>query len=151
MSNLRIISRESKVPKPIEEVFSFFCNAENLNLITPPELNFMITTPLPIEMKKGTLIDYRIKLGGISFNWQTEITEWEPPNRFVDRQVRGPYKVWVHEHLFLSLGSSTIVKDVVEYQPKGWIAEPLIHKLFVKKKLEHILDYRQNKIKSIFK
>ncbi len=151
MSDLRIISRETSVNKPVEEVFDFFSQAENLNIITPPELNFKITTPLPIVMQKGTLIDYRIKLSGISFKWKTEISEWEPPYRFVDTQLKGPYKVWIHEHLFLSQNDSTIVKDIVSYLPPGWFFEPVIHKLIVKKKLDHILDYRQNKIKTIFK
>jgi len=150
VSKIRIISRETSVNKPIEEVFNFFAKAENLNIITPPELNFKIVTPLPIEMKKGTFIDYKIKLNGVSFKWKTEITEWVPPIRFVDTQLKGPYRVWIHEHIFESHGSFTIVKDIVSYQPPGWIFEPMIHKLAVKKKLEHIFDYRMEKIKSIF-
>ena len=150
MSKLRIISRETSVNKPIEEVFAFFAKAENLNIITPPELKFKITTPLPIDMKKGTLIDYKIKLNGISFKWKTEITDWTPPYRFVDTQIKGPYRVWIHEHIFGSQGNNTIVKDIVSYLPPGWILEPVIHKLAVKKKLEHIFDYRMEKIKSIF-
>ncbi|NOS83646.1 MAG: SRPBCC family protein [Ignavibacteria bacterium] len=101
-------------------------------------------------MKKGTLIDYKIKLNGISFKWKTEITDWVPPYRFVDTQIKGPYKVWIHEHIFVSQGSSTFVKDIVSYLPPGWILEPVIHKLALKKKLEHVFDYRMEKIKSIF-
>ncbi|MEO8514558.1 MAG: SRPBCC family protein [Ignavibacteria bacterium] len=151
MSKLRTIIRETEINKPIEEVFGFFCKAENLNLITPPSLNFKIFTPLPIEMKKGTIIEYKIKLNGISFKWKTEITEWNPPHSFLDRQLKGPYRVWIHEHLFSSKGNATIMKDIVQYLPPGWFLEPVINKLMVKKKLEHILDYRQNKIKAIFK
>lgn len=151
MQKLRTITRETKVNIPIEDVFSFFGNAENLNLITPPELNFKILTPLPIVMGKGTLIDYTIRLSGISFKWKTEITDWEPPYRFVDRQLKGPYRVWIHEHLFIQEENSSLVKDIVSYLPPGWLLEPVIYKLVVKKKLERILDYRANKIKSIFK
>lgn len=150
MSRLRIIARETEVKRPVEEVFEFFGKAENLNLITPPELKFKITTPQPVFMQKGTLIDYKIKLNGVSFKWETEISAWEPPYRFVDTQLKGPYRVWIHEHLFLSQNDSTIVKDIVSYLPPGWLIEPLIHRLIVKKKLEHIFDYRQNKIKAIF-
>ena len=151
MSKLRTITRETKVDKNIDEVFEFFGKAENLNIITPPELNFKITTPQPIVMNKGTLIDYKIKLNGISFKWKTEITLWEPPYRFVDSQIKGPYRVWIHEHVFVSQNDSTVVKDIVSYLPPGWFFEPLINMLIVKKKLEHIFDYRQNKIKAIFK
>lgn len=148
---MRTAIRESKINRPLEEVFAFFSKAENLNLLTPEKLHFKILTPLPIKMGKNTLIDYKIKLGGITFKWKTEITEWEPPLRFVDVQLKGPYKVWIHEHSFKANGSSTIMTDKVDYLSKGWFMEPFIHKLFVKKKLEEILDYRENKLKLIFK
>jgi ligand-binding SRPBCC domain-containing protein len=90
---LRTIIRESIIRLPIEEVFDFFSNAENLNLLTPGKLNFKILTPLPVKMEKGTLIDYKISIMGIPFKWRTEITDWEPPFRFVDIQLKGPYKV----------------------------------------------------------
>lgn len=147
---MRVIYRKTEVNRPIDEVFEFFAKAENLNAITPPELNFKIITPLPIEMKKGTLIDYKIRLSGIPFGWKTEISQWEPPFRFVDTQIKGPYRVWIHEHEFESQGSKTIVKDIVSYLPPGWLLEPVIHRLAVKKKLEYIFDYRMEKIKSIF-
>ena len=147
---IRNITREILVKHPIDAVFDFFSKAENLNLITPPELNFKILTPLPIEMKKGTVIDYKIKLSGLPFNWKTGITSWEPPFRFVDTQIKGPYKVWIHEHTFTETQQGTVIKDSVDYLPKGWIAEPLIHNLFVRKRLEHIFDYRQNKLSLIF-
>ena len=147
---MRRVSREYTVNRTIEEVFSFFSNAENLEQLTPEDLNFRIFTPLPIIMGKGTLIDYKIILGGIPFKWQTEITQWEPPLRFVDVQRKGPYKIWIHEHLFIPDGSQTNVIDNVEFKPKGWIFEPLIYLFFVEKKLNRILDYRQSRFKSIF-
>lgn len=148
---MRIAIRESVINRPIEEVFAFFSKAENLNLLTPEKLHFKILTPLPIKMEKNTLIDYKIRLGGVTFKWRTEITEWEPPHRFVDVQLKGPYKIWIHEHSFKANGESTIMTDTVNYLSKGWFMEPLIHKLFVKKRLEEILDYRENKLKLIFK
>lgn len=147
---MRKISREYTVNRTIEEVFSFFSNAENLQRLTPEELDFRILTPLPVIMSKGTLIDYKIKLSGIPFKWLTEITAWEPPQRFVDTQLKGPYKIWIHEHLFIPNGGKTTVKDIVEFVPKGWIFEPVIFRLFVRKKLEQIFDYRQSRFKDIF-
>ena len=85
-----ILIRETVLNGSIEEVFDFFSKAENLDKITPPILGFRIITPLPVEMKKGTLIDYKIKLNGIPFNWRTEITKWDPPNCFEDTQLKGP-------------------------------------------------------------
>ena len=147
---MRVITRETTAYRPIEEVFQFFADAGNLELITPPELKFRIITPLPVKMEKGTLIDYRISLNGIPFKWKTEITEWEPPFGFVDTQLKGPYRVWIHEHTFISSGGSTIVRDVVNYLPPGSVFEPVITSLFVQKKLKRIFDYRQEKIVSIF-
>jgi ligand-binding SRPBCC domain-containing protein len=148
---MRTLIKESVINRPLEEVFDFFSNAENLNLLTPAELEFKILTPTPIKMESGAIIDYSIKLGGIKFKWKTEITVWEPPYRFVDIQIKGPYGLWMHEHTFTKNGSSTIVKDKVDYISRGWFLEPLIHKLFVQKKLANIFDYRQNKLNLIFK
>ncbi len=148
---MRTIIRECIINRPLEEVFAFFSKAENLNLLTPEKLKFKILTPLPVKMGKGTVIDYKIRLSGLPFIWRTAITVWEPPNRFVDEQAKGPYKVWIHEHSFKANGSSTIMIDKVDYISKGWFLEPLIHKLFVRKRLEEILDYRENKLKLIFK
>lgn len=148
---MRTLERESVIKAPIEEVFSFFGKAENLNIITPPQLKFDIVTPLPITIKEGTIIDYKIKISGLSFNWRTKITEWEPPRRFIDIQTRGPYKMWVHEHTFIADGNKTIMKDKVNYISKGWFLEPLIQRFFVRKKVEDIFDYRQKKLSAIFK
>ncbi len=148
---MRTVIRESTINRPIEEVFAFFSKAENLNLLTPEKLRIKILTPLPIKMSKGTLIDYKIRLGGLPFKWRTEITLWEPPVKFIDVQAKGPYKVWIHEHLFRANGSSTVMIDKVDYISKGWFLEPLINRLFVQKRLEEILDYREKKLKLIFK
>lgn len=147
---MRILTGEILVSSPVDEVFGFFAKAENLNLITPPDLKFNILTPLPIEMKKGTLIDYRIKLGGFSFKWKTEITNWNPPFSFTDTQLKGPYRIWVHEHTFESQNGKTIVKDKVTYLPPGYIAEPFINSLFVKHRLEKIFEFRRQKISEYF-
>lgn len=148
---MRKLLKESFVPYPVEEVFGFFSKPENLNLLTPESLQFRILTALPVEMKQGALIDYSIKLGGIPFRWRTEITAWEPPFRFIDTQLKGPYKVWIHEHTFAPSGTGTIVTDSVSYLAPGWIIEPLIHSFFIRGRLEHIFDYREKKLKSIFK
>lgn len=148
---MRTLERESVINAPIEKVFDFFSKAENLNIITPPQLKFDIITTLPITIKEGTIIDYKIKISGLSFKWRTKIAEWEPHHRFVDIQMKGPYKMWVHEHTFTAKGSSTIMKDKVNYISKGWFLEPLIQRFFVRKKVEDIFDYRQNKLSAIFK
>jgi ligand-binding SRPBCC domain-containing protein len=139
------------IDKPIGEMFDFFSKAENLNKITPPELSFNILTPLPFEMKKGTLIDYKIKLNGIPMKWKTKISVWEPPFRFIDEQLKGPYVKWIHEHRFESLGNKTRMTDTIEYLSPGWILEPVINKLFVENKVKAIFNYRETKLKELFR
>lgn len=128
------------LPRPIDEVFEFFADAFRLEDITPAWLHFQVITPRPIPMAAGTLIDYRLRLHGIPLGWRTEISEWEPPFRFVDRQLNGPYRLWRHEHTFAARDGRTQVSDRVEYAVLGG---PLVHALFVKRDLLQIFQYRR--------
>lgn len=141
---------KTEFDKPLNEVFDFFSNAENLNKVTPAELKFKILTPLPIKMEKGTLIDYKIKLSGIPFIWKTEILEWNPPFSFIDFQLKGPYKIWKHQHIFESNNGKTVMTDKVEFLSPGWIFEPLINKLFIEKKVNEIFAFRTKVLNSFF-
>lgn len=144
------LEREQVVPRPVGEVFEFFSKAENLERITPPWLGFEIRTPLPIAMKEGTLIDYRIALLGIPMRWKTRIDVWEPGVRFVDRQLSGPYALWRHLHEFEEVPGGTRMRDVVVYDlplgPLGTFA----HVAFVKRQLTTIFDYRYEAIERLF-
>ncbi len=146
-----ILERKQIINRPIKEVFDFFADAGNLERITPPELNFNITTPQPIDIKKGTLIEYKLKLRGIPVRWKTEITDWNPPHSFVDTALKSPYKQWIHLHTFEEGASGeTIMKDRVRYrlplEPLGNLAH-----WYVKKELKYIFDYRRKVIQEIFK
>ena len=140
---------ELVVEAPIEEVFEFFSSAENLEAITPPWLNFRIITPMPVAMHSGTLLDYKIRLHMIPIQWRTEITDWQPPYKFADQQLKGPYKRWYHEHTFEDVGNGlTLVKDHVQYIPRGG---SLLHRLMVKPDLKRIFAYRQQQLAKRFK
>jgi ligand-binding SRPBCC domain-containing protein len=145
-----ILEREQIIRRPREEVFTFFADAANLERITPPELRFHIITPQPIDIRKGALIDYRLKLRGFPVRWKTEITEWNPPHRFTDTALQSPYKQWIHLHTFEEGATGeTIMRDVVRYrlplEPLGDIAH-----FYVKKELNYIFDYRRKVIEEIF-
>ena len=135
------------LPHPIQEVFPFFADAGNLERITPPWLRFEILTPRPIALQKGTIIDYRLRIHGIAVGWQSEITVWEPPLRFVDEQKRGPYRKWIHEHTFTDCGTGSEIRDYVQYAPPGgW----LINLLFVQRDVRKIFDYRTQRLRELF-
>ncbi len=138
-----ILKREITIPLPRERVFAFFADAENLEHITPAELGFKITSPRPIEMKKGALIDYRLSLHGLPMNWRTEITEWDPPHSFVDTQLKGPYVQWVHTHTFTEVDAGTTkIEDEVRYRLPLEPLGDLLH-FIVEGELKKIFDYRQ--------
>ncbi len=145
-----VLEFKTKLYRPIEDVFEFFSNAENLNQVTPPDLHFSFLTPLPIKTHVGTLIDYRIKLMGIPFFWRTLISDWEPPYRFVDQQIRGPYVLWHHEHTFEDKGDYILMTDRVNYLSPGWIFEPLIDKLFIRQQLNSVWAYREKRFTELF-
>lgn len=138
------------INRNINTVFNFFSNAENLNKITPAMLGFKMITKPPFEMKVGTLIDYQIKLYGIPFRWKSKITKWNPPFMFEDTQIKGPYKIWIHEHRFEERGESTLVTDTVNYLSPGWKFEFIPHRIFVEKKVEEIFNYREKVLLELF-
>ncbi len=146
-----ILRTKSIIHRPIQEVFTFFSKAENLQLMCPPELSFTILTPLPIEMQQGTIIDYKLSLSGFPFYWKTKITEWKDGESFTDEQVKGPYRMWQHTHFFKDLGNHTTeMTDEVLFLSPGWILEPILHHLWVKHQVENIFSYRENKLKQLF-
>jgi ligand-binding SRPBCC domain-containing protein len=131
------------LPLPRPQVFDFFADAANLERITPPMLRFRVLTPLPIDMRAGALIDYRIGLRGIPLKWSTEITEWAPPRMFADTQLRGPYREWVHTHTFEEDDGGTTVRDQVRYRLRGPDAVGrLLNRMFVQSDVTRIFEFR---------
>ena len=133
------LNRSLWVPRSLTEVFAFFADASNLQLLTPPWLQFRIVTPTPIAMAVGTLIDYRIGLHGIPMRWRTRISAWQPPHRFADEQLRGPYSTWWHEHTFQARDGGTEIMDRVYFRAP---LAALSHPLLVRGELTRIFDYR---------
>jgi ligand-binding SRPBCC domain-containing protein len=144
-----LLERAQFLPRPIEEVFAYFADPANLNDLTPPSLNFRIVTPTPIEMRVGTLIDYRLRVHGLPVRWRTAITHYDPPHSFTDEQLHGPYRRWVHLHTFTSAivhgVEGTQMVDRVEYALPRWsprFVNRLVHRAFVAPDLARIFEYR---------
>ena len=139
-----ILEREQIIPLSRGQAFAFFGDALNLEAITPPFLHFRVLTKPPIEMDAGALVDYRLSLFGIPFYWQTLIERWSPDTSFVDTQIKGPYKLWHHTHTFQEIAlNKTLMRDKVLYRIPYGIFGRLAHRLFVKRALKIIFDYRQ--------
>ena len=130
-----------------ETLFEFFSDAFQLEQLTPEWLNFRILTPAPIRICQGCLIDYSIRLRGIPIRWKTEISSWDPPFSFTDRQLKGPYQLWEHLHTFETVPEGTLARDEVRYRVLGG---RLVNQLFVQKDLVKIFEYREKKMLELF-
>ncbi len=137
------LKRTLTVPKPLDEVFTFFSDPYNLQAITPPWMHFRIRSISDPTIREGTEIRYGLKLRGMPLRWTSRITGWDPPHGFVDEQIRGPYRLWIHRHTFEARGDMTIVGDHVRYAPLGG---RLAERLFVRADLERIFDYRHQRL-----
>lgn len=143
------LEREQRLPRPLAEVFAFFAEAHNLERITPPWLRFELTGGGPAQMGLGTLIDYRLHVHRVPIRWRSRIEEWQPGRSFVDRQLRGPYRLWHHRHSFELDGDATLVRDEVTYAlPLGRLGD-IAHPLFVRRDLEQIFEYRHRAVAEI--
>jgi hypothetical protein len=139
------LRRSLWVPQPLEKVFPFFTDLQNLERITPKWLRFRNMGSGP-EMGEGARIEHKLKIWGLPVTWVSEITEWDPPYGFVDEQKKGPYRLWRHEHRFREERDGTVCEDVVKYAVPGG---ELVNRFFVAPDLKKIFDYRQERLKKI--
>ncbi len=145
-----VLERRTHVGRPLTEVFEFFSRPENLARITPPWLGFWMITPSPVRMAPEAFIDYTIRVMGFRMRWRTRISDYVPPERFVDEQVRGPYAFWRHTHTFTAQGEGTVIGDRVEYGMPFGVLGSLVHAFSVRRQVEEIFDYRERVMQDIF-
>jgi ligand-binding SRPBCC domain-containing protein len=139
-----LLTTRTSIPLGIERVFAFFSDANNLQRLTPPWLHFRLASPAPTLLSPSARLDYRLRLHGWPIRWQSEITEWDPPQRFVDEQRRGPYRWWIHTHTFTPDEGGTVMEDVIDYQPRGGA---LVHAAIVGRDLRRIFTYRSHALR----
>lgn len=136
------LERAQFFPRPLDEVWEFFTDIDNLNRFTPGFFHITPLTEERPELYPGQTIDYVIRLFGIPFRWTTLITQVDKPLSFVDRQARGPYAQFEHLHQFWEVQNGTVVIDRLHYRvgwgPIGWLAE----RIFVRPTLDAIFEYR---------
>ncbi len=145
MYRVNHLEREQRIARPLPEVFEFFARAGNLELITPPWLRFQILEE-PDPVRAGARISYRLRLHGVPLRWVSVIEEFEPERSFVDRQIRGPYRLWHHRHEFVEDGAGTIMRDRVRYALPFGAAGALAHRLFVRRDLDQIFAFRRQAV-----
>ncbi|MES1217286.1 MAG: SRPBCC family protein [Bacteroidota bacterium] len=141
-----------KIPISLEKAWDFFSYADNLEIITPTDIDFKILTELKrVRVFEGQVIEYKIKLfPGLSFLWRTEITQVEEQKCFTDIQLKGPYKMWRHEHYFKSIDGGMEMTDMIHYKNPLGILGYLANWLFVKRKLKKIFEFRFKKVEELF-
>ena len=143
------ILQEQWFAQPPEELFPFFCDEKNLQVLTPEFLHFHVLQKSTPDIKKGTIIDYSLKLHGLTFFWKTLIEEWEPGKSFADTQLKGPYKKWQHRHEFQPFAGGTLMRDRVHYSlPMGRLGAAVAG-WKVEQDIEVIFSYRRAKIAEI--
>lgn len=142
-----------ELPLPVDRVFAFFEDAGNLEAITPPWLRFRVLTPRPIVMRAGALIDYRLRVRAVPVSWRTEISVYDPPRAFVDRQLKGPYRLWEHTHTFEPVcgGRATKIRDRVLYELPRVPGRSVVHALLVRPDLKRIFEYRHRTIAAMLR
>ena len=136
------LERVQIVPRTLEETFAFFADPWNLEAITPNWLRFRILEA-PRELQRGSLLRYRLRIFGLPIGWRTEISDWRPPRSFTDRQLAGPYRLWVHTHRFTPVPGGTEIYDNVRYRIRGGLLGVAAHRVLVGAWLREIFDFRR--------
>ncbi len=151
LGETRFIS-EQYVYEPLDKVFPFFSNANNLEKMTPPSFKFKVVSKTTDKIEVGTLINYKLMLDGIiPMRWQTLITEWNPPHRFADLQKKGPYKKWHHTHSFEPLGEGVLMVDQVNYSLPLGLVGWIFAGWKVRRDITKIFNFRTQVLDQLFK
>ena len=146
--DIHVMRFEQRLDAPPEAVFPFFADPRNLEAITPPLLRFRLLTPDPVAMGVGTFLQYALRIHGVPVRWDTLIGEWDPPSRFVDVQVRGPYRLWHHTHELVGVdgGSATLMRDTVRYAVGFGVAGEVVRRAVVARDVRAIFAFRAERV-----
>ena len=142
-----ILERQQRVGATMEQAWDFLQNPANLDRITPSDLRFRIVTEVPAIMHEGLIVEYRITIPLFgAHTWVTEIKHIHPGHSFVDEQRLGPYRFWYHYHEIRQEGDAVLLVDRVCYQPPMGPLGQILHRLYIRRTLERIFDYRRKRL-----
>jgi ligand-binding SRPBCC domain-containing protein len=146
------IKAVQKIPVSLGEAWDFFSDPANLKVITPDSMRFRVISEHTGEkMFAGQILEYKLRpLWGIPLYWMTEITEVKPKEFFADKQRKGPYKLWYHRHYFREIEGGVEMTDIVQYKNPAWIAGRVLNRLFIRRKLRELFEYRFRKVEELF-
>ena len=136
------------IQRPLEEVFRFFSQPENLHALTPTRMNVELLTTTPVDMRAGRQLTYRLRVKGLPIRWTSQIVRWDPPHSFRDIQLKGPYRKWDHTHRFERDGCGTRVIDDVRYSAPGprWM-----ERAWIRPDVRKIFQYRHRTLEGVFR
>lgn len=149
--NSFVLHRRQWIPEDIENTWQFFSAEKNLETITPPWLQFKVRKKDTDTIETGSHIDYDLKIHGIPVHWRSKILDFQPQKQFRDVQIKGPYQVWDHLHKFKKLGKGTLIEDYIRYKLPVGLVGNLFGLPIVQRDVKQIFNFRQNKLKELFK
>ena len=148
---MNVLITTLRLPMTIEQAWEFFSRPENLQKITPPDMQFKITSEMPQKMYAGMIITYTVRpLFNIPVQWMTEITHIEAQNYFIDNQKSGPFRIWHHQHHFREIEGGVEMTDIVNYAaPFGFLGR-IAERLVVERRVKGIFEFRKKRLEEMF-
>lgn len=144
MNNLSF-KYKTKIKQPLNNVFDFYSNPRNINLLTPWFAKVSCTPEKKIS--KNEVFTIEINMFGIKNKVEILIKNYEENKLFTDLQIKGPFNYWEHNHIFKYENNETIMYDVINYNSKFKLLDKMyiFHLIF-----KIVFYYREKKILAIF-
>ena len=125
-----------------EAAFEFLARPANLRRISPPQI-MLVFDAAPERLSLGARLEFRVQAYGVMRSAIHEVTAWDEPRRFVERQVAGPTGVWEHEHLFEPSPRGVIVIDRIEFAPPSGLLGMIVNERKIRDSLEEGFEHPQ--------
>lgn len=137
------------IDRPPEAVCAFHANLKNHSRLCPPDQQEEIIAGGDDPLCEGAKVTFRARHGGLRHTLESEITEWDPPHGFTDRQVKGPFAAWIHRHKFVPFQTGTLMTDTIEYAVPAGPLGLLVEKLWLGEHLDRFFNHRQAEAKRL--